>query len=46
LVLPQAGDAVASFPMASALEDFNPFEALQDIPFCARGAGGTQTTML
>ena len=44
--LAQPGYPVAWFPLAPFLEDLEPFEAFEDIPFAAQGRRGAQTTML
>jgi hypothetical protein len=46
LGLAQASDAVAGLPLAAFLEQGNALEALEDISFCAGGAGGAQAAML
>jgi hypothetical protein len=42
----KAGDAVAFFPLAAFLEQFDAFEAFQNVAFGAQSAGALKTTML
>jgi len=42
----EAGDAVTGFPLAALFEEFDALEALEDIAFCASGAGGSEAAML
>jgi hypothetical protein len=44
--LAQAGDAVALFPLAALLEQFQALETLQNVPFSAQGGRRAQTSML
>ena len=44
--LAQAGDPLALFPLSPLFEDGDTFKPFQDIALGARGARGTQTSML
>jgi hypothetical protein len=46
LRLPKARHAVAFLPLIAFLEDFNPFEPLQDVALGPERRGGTETVML
>ncbi len=42
----QPGHPVPGFPFRALLEQLDALEALQDVPFGARGAGNSQAGML
>jgi len=42
----EAGDAVARFPLTTFLEQFESFEALEDVAFTAESGGCAQAAML
>ena len=42
----KADDAVALFPLAAAFEDFDAFEAFENVALGAKRAGAFETTML
>ena len=42
----QAGDAIAILPLIAFFEDFDAFEAFQNVAFGAQSAGALKTTML
>jgi hypothetical protein len=44
--LAEAGDAVAVFPLAAFLEDFDALKPLEDAAFAAQGGRGAEATML
>jgi hypothetical protein len=46
LGLPEAGDAVAVFPLAAFLEDFHAFKALHDVALAAQSGGRAEAAML
>jgi hypothetical protein len=46
LGLAESSDAITGFPLSAFFEQFYPLEALQNISFCAGGAGGAQAAML
>ena len=46
LGLAQAGDAVSRLPLVAFPEQFDSFESLENVAFCAGSAGGAQTAML
>ena len=46
LGFPQTGDAVAFLPLTAFLEQFNAFEAFQNVALGAQCAGALKTTML
>jgi hypothetical protein len=46
LRLGQANDLARLFPLATLLEQLDPFEPFQDIPLCCDGTGAFETAML
>ncbi len=42
----EAGDAVAGFPLAAFLEEFEALKAFEHVSFTANGGGGAQAAML
>jgi hypothetical protein len=42
----QTSDAIALFPLAALLQQFDPFKAFHNVALFSRGARGTQTSML
>jgi hypothetical protein len=46
LGLAETGHAIALFPKAAFLEEFDALKAFQNVPFGPKRAGPTKTTML